>query len=176
MTGDRLTAGPFFCEVDGRPFDLAWLGCREMGYGQRSELPLLPFRLRLPQAALPGLIDEPCSQFVQTCREDDALFGESDVPALMQAGYPDAGAMLRQHRPLLAQLLVDYLYRDLLEAIARRSGARLYRPRRAGDPRGADGRPYFTINALQSVSFDGGEVVLEGQGYFGLYIIWLKQR
>lgn len=173
---DRLHAGQIHCEVDGRPFDLACLGCREMGYGRRSELPVYRFCLRLPESELVALIDVPCNDFLQTCREDDALFGESDVPALMQAGYPDVRTMLHQHRPLLAELLRDHLYRDLLDAILARSGARTARPRRIGDPHGADGRPYFTINALQKVAFADGELVLEGEGYFGLYIIWLKNQ
>jgi len=68
--------------------------------------------------------------------------------------------MLEHHRPLLAQLLLDYLYRNLLDAIALRSGA--------------DGGAYFTVNTSQAVAFAGDDVVLEGQGYFGEYIIWLK--
>ena len=163
------------CEVDGQPFDPRWLGCRDMGYGQRSELPLRPFRLRLPSSILESLVGEACDEFVQTCREDDALLDECDLPALRDAGYPSLAAMLARHQPLLAELLVDYLYRDLLDAIALRCGAQLYRPRRSGDPRGADGRRYFTVNALRKVHFAEAEIVLEGQGYFGTWTIWLAQ-
>lgn len=164
------------CEVDGQPFDPRWLGCRDMGYGQRSELPLRPFRLRLPAGMLESLVGEACDAFVQTCREDDAVLDESDLPALRDAGYPSLATMLARHQPLLAELLVDHLYRDLLDAIAVRSGAELYRPRRGGDPRGADGRRHFTVNALRKVHVAEGEIVLEGQGYFGTWIIWLAER
>lgn len=168
------SAASMCCEVGGRPLDLVRLGCREMGYGHSSQLPLLPFCLRLPVSELAGLIGAPYDDFLQTCREDDALFAESDLPALRDAGYPGVQAMVEHHRPLLAQLLVDYLYRDLLDAIVLRSGATLARPRRSGDPRGADGRAFFTVNALQAAAFADDEVVLQGQGYFGVYIIWLK--
>ncbi|OBV38464.1 hypothetical protein [Janthinobacterium psychrotolerans] len=163
------------CEVAGRGLDLRYLGCRELGYGHHSALPLHPFVLRLPADMLDSLVGAECDAFVRTCRDDDALLGECDLPALREAGYPDLAAMLQRHRPLLAELLVDYLYRELLEEIARRCGAEPYRPRRSGDPRNADGRAYFTVNALQTVRYVDDEVLLEGQGYFGVYIIWLEQ-
>ncbi|WP_141213334.1 hypothetical protein [Janthinobacterium sp. PC23-8] len=158
------------CDVAGRRLDLRYLGCRELGYGHHSALPLHPFALRLPASMLDSLVGAECDAFVQTCRDDDALLGECDLPALRDAGYPNLAAMLRRHRPLLAELLVDYLYRELLEEIARRCGAEPYRPRR-----NADGRAYFTVNALQAVRYVDDEVLLEGQGYFGVYIIWLEQ-
>jgi len=164
------------CEVAGQPFDLRRFGCRDMGYGQRSALPLLPFRLSFPSSMLAGLVGEACDDFLQTCRQDDALLEESDLPALRDAGYPGIAAMLERHRPLLAELLLDYLYRDLLDAVAARCGARLYRPRRSGDPLDADGRRHFTVNALEKVQFADGEIVLEGQGYFGAWIIWLHEQ
>ena len=170
-----MTDSTISCEVDGQPFDLRRFGCRDMGYGQRSALPLLPFRLCLPASMLAGLIGEAYDDFLQTCREDDALLDESDLPALRDAGYPGLAAMLARHQPLLAELLVDYLYRDLLDAIAAHSGAQAYRPRRSGDPRNADARRHFTVNALKKAQFASDEIVLEGQGYFGTWIIWLHQ-
>ena len=161
------------CEVGGQPHPLAFLGCREFNYGQHSALPLQPFRLSVPEAALAGLLDEPCNSFIQTCREDDLQYEESDLPELKEAGYPDIAAMLAGHRPLLADMLLDFMIGDLLAAIGRASGYRSPRARHWGDVEAADGRAYFTINEVQKVTFADGHALFEGQGYYGVYVIWL---
>lgn len=76
------------CDVAGRPHALAFLGCRDLNYGQRCALPLHPFRLRVPEGALAPLLDAPFNSFIQTCREDDLQYEESDLPELKDAGYP----------------------------------------------------------------------------------------
>ena len=58
----------------------------------------------------------------------------------------------QHHGPLLAEMLVDFMIGDLLAVI---------------------GRAYFTINAVQKVSFADGQAIFEGQGYYGVYVIWL---
>lgn len=161
------------CDVDGRPHALAFLGCRELNYGQRSALPLHPFRLRVPEAALAPLLDAPFNSFVQTCREDDADYAESDLPALRDAGYPDITAMLAGQRPLLAEMLYDFMIADLMAAIGRASGYRSPDARYWGDVETADRRAYFTINHVHTVSFADGHAVFEGEGYYGAYVIWL---
>lgn len=161
------------CEVGAQLHPLAFLGCRELNYGQHSALPLQPFRLSVPEAALAGLLDEPFNSFIQTCREDDQQYEESDLPELKQAGYPDITAMLAGHRPLLADMLLDFMIGDLLAAIGRASGYRPPRARHWGDVEAADGRAYFTINEVQKVTFADGQAVFEGQGYYGEYVIWL---
>nr|WP_314607533.1 hypothetical protein [uncultured Janthinobacterium sp.] len=161
------------CEVDGQLHPLAYLGCRGLNYGQHSVLPLHPFRLSVPEAALAPLLDEPFNSFIQTCREDDLQDEESDLPELMQAGYPDITAMLAGHRPLLAEMLYDFMIGDLLAAIGRASGYRPPRARYWGDVEAADNRAYFTINEVQTVSFADGYAIFEGQGYYGVYVIWL---
>ena len=161
------------CEVGGQLHPLAFLGCREFNYGQRSVLPLQPFRLCVPEAALAGLLDEAFNSFIQTCRADDLQYEESDLPELKEAGYPDITAMLAGHRPLLADMLLDFMIGDLLAAIGRASGYRPPRARHWGDVEAADGRAYFTINEVQKVTFADGQAVFEGQGYYGEYVIWL---
>ncbi|WP_215409788.1 hypothetical protein [Janthinobacterium sp. JC611] len=161
------------CEVAGRPHPLAFLGCRELNYGQRSVLPLQPFRLSVPETALAGLLDAPFDSFIQTCREDDLQYEQSDLPALRDAGYPGITAMLAAHRPLLAEMLLDFMIGDLLAAIGRVSGYRAPDARYWGDVETADRRAYFTINEVQAVSFADGHAIFEGQGYYGVYVIWL---
>ena len=161
------------CEVGGQLHPLAFLGCRELNYGQRSALPLQPFRLSVPEAALAGLLDEPFNSFIQTCRADDLQYEESDLPELKEAGYPDITAMLAGHRPLLADMLLDFMIGDLLAAIGRASGYQPPRARHWGDMEAADGRAYFTINEVQKVTFADGQALFEGQGYYGEYVIWL---
>ncbi|WP_454775527.1 hypothetical protein [Janthinobacterium tructae] len=161
------------CEVGDQLHPLAFLGCRELNYGQHSALPLQPFRLSVPEAALAGLLDEPFNSFIQTCREDDLQYEESDLPELKEAGYPDITAMLAGHRPLLADMLLDFMIGDLLAAIGRASGYRPPRARHWGDMEAADGRAYFTINEVQKVTFADGQALFEGQGYYGVYVIWL---
>ena len=163
------------CEVAGQPHPLALLDCRELNYGQHSVLPLHPFRLSVPEAALAGLLDEPFNSFVQDCREDDLQYEESDLPELMQAGYPDITAMLAGHRPLLAGMLLDFMIGDLLAAIGRASGYRAPDARYRGDVETADRRAYFTVNQVHSVAFADGHAVFEGEGYYGVYVIWLTQ-
>ena len=161
------------CEVAGQLHPLACLGCRELNYGQRSELPLHPFRLSVPEAALAGLLDEPFNSFIQTCREDDLQYEESDLPELKEVGYPDITAMLAGHRPLLADMLHDFMIGDLLSAIGRASGYCPPRARYWGDVEAADGRAYFTINQVETIHFADGQAIFEGQGYYGAYVIWL---
>ncbi|PIF12577.1 hypothetical protein [Janthinobacterium sp. 13] len=161
------------CEVGGRRHPLAFLGCRGLNYGQHSALPLHPFRLSVPETALAGLLDEPFNSFLQTCREDDLQYEESDLPELMHAGYPDITAMLVGHRPLLAGMLLDFMIGDVMDAIGRASGYRPLHARYWGDVEAADGRAYFTVNQVQTVSFADGQVIFEGQGYYGVYVIWL---
>jgi hypothetical protein len=161
------------CEVAGQPHPLALLDCRELNYGQHSVLPLHPFRLSVPEAALAGLLDEPFNSFVQDCREDDLQYEESDLPELMQAGYPDITAMLASHRPLLAEMIDDFMIGDLMWAIGRASGYCRPRARCLGDVEAADGRAYFTVNQVENIHFADGQVILEGQGYYGAYVIWL---
>ena len=161
------------CEVGDQLHPLALLGCREFNYGQHSVLPLQPFRLSVPEAALAGLLDEAFNSFIQTCREDDLQYEESDLPELKEVGYPDITAMLAGHRPLLADMLLDFMIGDLLAAIGRASGYRPPRARYWGDVEAADGRAYFTINEVQKVTFADGQAVFEGQGYYGEYVIWL---
>ena len=161
------------CDVGGQPLPLALLCCRELNYGQRCELELRPFRLCVPEAALAPLLDDPFNSFVHTCREDDAQYAESDLPALRQAGYPDITAMLAGHRPLLAEMLLDFMIGDLAQAIARASGSRPPKARHWGDVAAADARRYFTINEVQKVTFSDGQALFEGQGYYGEYVIWL---
>ena len=161
------------CDVDGRPHAPAFLDCRELNYGQHSVLPLHPFRLSVPEAALAGLLDEPFNRFVQDCREDDLQYEESDLPELMQAGYPDITAMLAEHRPLLADMMYDFMIGDLMWAIGRASGYCRPRARYRGDVEASDGRAYFTVNKVEKIHFADGQVILEGQGYYGVYVIWL---
>ncbi|MGK5029665.1 hypothetical protein [Janthinobacterium sp. MDT1-19] len=161
------------CEVGRQLHPLAFLGCRELNYGQRSALPLHPFRLSVPETALAGLLDASFNSFLQTCREDDLQYEESDLPELKEACYPDITAMLAGHRPLLAGMLVDFMIGDLLAAIGRASGYRPPRARHWGDVEAADDRAYFTVNEVQQVSFDYGQVLFDGQGYYGVYVIWL---
>lgn len=163
------------CDVAGQPHALAFLGCRDLNYGQRCALPLHPFRLRVPEAALAPLLDDPFDSFVQTCREDDAEYAESDLPALRDAGYPDITAMLAAHRPLLGEMLLDFMIGDLLAGIGRASGYRAPDARYRGDVETADRRAYFTVNQVHSVSFADGHAVFEGEGYYGVYVIWLTQ-
>lgn len=161
------------CEVAGQPHPLAFLGCRGLNYGQHSELPLHPFRLSVPETALAGLLDEPFNSFIQTCREDDLQYEESDLPELKEAGYPDIAAMLAGHRQLLAEMLYDFMISDLMDAIGRASGYRSQVPRYWGDVEAADNRAYFIVNEVETVSFADGQVIFEGQGYYGTYVIWL---
>ena len=161
------------CEIGGQPHPLAFLDCRELNYGQHSVLPLRPFRLSVPEAALAGLLDEPFNSFVQDCREDDLQYEESDLPELMQAGYPDITTMLAGHRPLLAEMMNDFMIGDLIWAIGRASGYCRPRARCLGDVEAADGRAYFTVNKVEKIHFADGQVILEGQGYYGAYVIWL---
>ncbi|MGK5071447.1 hypothetical protein [Janthinobacterium sp. ZB1P44] len=161
------------CEVGDQLHPLAFLGCRELNYGQHSVLPLHPFRLSVPEAVLAPLLDEPFNSFIQTCREDDVQYEESDLPELMHAGYPDITAMLAGHRPLLAEMLHDFMIGDLMGAIGRASGYCPPRARYWGDVEAADGRAYFTVNEVQKISFADGQVILEGQGYYGVYVVWL---
>ncbi|APA67876.1 hypothetical protein [Janthinobacterium sp. 1_2014MBL_MicDiv] len=161
------------CDVNGRPHPLAFLDCRELNYGQHSVLPLHPFRLSVPETALAGLLDGPFNSFIQTCREDDLRYEESDLPQLMQAGYPDITAMLAGHRPLLAEMLDDFMIGDLMGAIGRASGYCRPRARYWGDVEAADGRAYFTVNQVEKIHFADGQVLFEGQGYYGVYLIWL---
>lgn len=161
------------CDVGGQPLPLALLCCRELNYGQRCELPLRPFRLCVPEAALAPLLNEPFNSFVQTCREDGAQYAESDLPALKLAGYPDITAMLAGQRPLLAEMLLDFMIGDLAQAIARASGSRPPKARHWGDVAAADARRYFTINLVHGVHFADGLAIFEGEGYFGVYVIWL---
>lgn len=163
------------CEVGDQPHPLALLDCRELNYGQHSALPLHPFRLSVPEAALAGLLDEPFNSFVQDCREDDLQYEESDLPELMHAGYPDITAMLAGNRPLLAEMIDDFMVGDLMRAIGRASGYCRPRARCLGDVEAADGRAYFTVNKVEKIYFADGQVILEGQGYYGTYIIWLTQ-
>ena len=161
------------CEVDGQLHPMAYLGCRGLNYGQHSVLPLHPFRLSVPETALAGLLDEQFNSFVQTCREDDLYDEQSDLPALQQAGYPDITAMLAGHRPLLAEMLYDFMIIELMDAIGYASGYRSPDARYRGDMAAADRRAYFTINKVQKIYFSDGYVVFEGEGYYGLYVIWL---
>ena len=161
------------CEVAGQPHPLAFLGCRGLNYGQHSVLPLHPFRLSVPEAALAPLLDEPFNSFIRTCREDDLQDEESDLPALKEAGYPDITAMLAGHRQLLAEMLYDFMISDLMDAIGRASGYRSQVPRYWGDVEAADGRAYFTINQVETIHFADGQAIFEGQGYYGAYVIWL---
>jgi hypothetical protein len=161
------------CEVNGQLHPLAYLGCRELNYGQHSVLPLHPFRLSVPETALAGLLDEPFNSFVQDCREDDLQYEESDLPALRDAGYPDITGLLAGDRPLLAEMIVDFMIGDLMSAIGRASGCRPPCARYWGDIEAADGRGYFTVNEVQTVIFADGQAILEGQGYYGVYVIWL---
>ena len=161
------------CEVAGQPHPLSFLGCRGLNYGQQSVLPLHPFRLSVPEAALADLLDEPFNSFIQTCREDDLQDEESDLPALKEAGYPDITAMLAGHRQLLAEMLYDFMISDLMDAIGRASGYRSQVPRYWGDVEAADNRAYFIVNEVETVSFADGQVIFEGQGYYGVYVIWL---
>ena len=163
------------CDVAGRPHALAFLGCRDLNYGQRCVLSLHPFRLRVPEGALAGLLDAPFNSFIQTCREDDLQYEESDLPELKDAGYPGITAMLAAHRPLLSDMLLDFMIGDLLAAIGRASGYRAPDARYWGDVETADRRAYFTINQVHTVSFADGHAVFEGEGYYGVYVIWLTQ-
>ncbi|MGK5014598.1 hypothetical protein [Janthinobacterium sp. HLS12-2] len=161
------------CEVNGQLHPLAYLGCRELNYGQHSVLPLHPFRLSVPETALAGLLDEPFNSFVQDCREDDLQYEESDLPALRDAGYPDITGMLAGHRTLLAEMIDDFMIGDLMWAIGRASGYCRPRARYRGDVEASDGRAYFTVNKVEKIHFADGQVILEGQGYYGVYVIWL---
>ena len=161
------------CEVNGQLHPLAYLGCRELNYGQHSVLPLHPFRLSVPEAALAGLLDEPFNSFVQDCRKDDLQYEESDLPALRDAGYPDITGMLAGRRPLLAEMIDDFMIGDLMWAIGRASGYCRPRAPYRGDVEASDGRAYFTVNKVEKIHFADGQVILEGQGYYGVYVIWL---
>ncbi|WP_219114115.1 hypothetical protein [Janthinobacterium sp. UMAB-56] len=161
------------CEVAAQFHPLACLDCRELNYGQHSVLPLHPFRLSVPEKALAGLLDEPFNSFVEDCRVDDLQYEESDLPALRDAGYPDITRMLAGHRPLLAEMMADFMIGDLMSAIGRASGYCRPRARYCGDVEAADGRAYFTINEVQKIHFSDGQAIFEGQGYYGVYVIWL---
>ncbi|GLQ92778.1 hypothetical protein [Dyella acidisoli] len=139
------------CDVDNEQFDPGHLIYRDQGYGADPERPLSQFSLVVTDDELLSTFLEPFSVFMSQCKEDDESFSESDIPELKTLGYPSLEGMLSSHRRLLAGLLKDFLYFQLLDALIGKNPRSGWR---------------FAINEIAEVSDEEMGYLLQGKGYF----------
>jgi hypothetical protein len=139
------------CDVDNERFDPGHLIYRDQGYGVDPNRPLSQFSLMVTDDELLGVFAEPFRAFMSQCKQDDEAFPESDIPGLRSLGYPDLEDMLSSHRRFLADLLRDFLYFQILEALIGSNSRSEWR---------------FAINEITEVSDEKEGYSLRGKGYF----------
>jgi hypothetical protein len=138
------------CIVDGSSFEAAQVIYRDQGYGSDPSVPLLKYVLTFDDDELLRTFGRSFQEFVAQCKQDDQSSSDSDVPELKELGYPTLSQMLAAHREMLARLLKDYLYFQLLDVLL------------SGNQRSAW---RFAINEIIEVLDEGGGYALCGLGY-----------
>lgn len=139
------------CTVGNAPLDPLELIYRDLGHGTDPGKPLSEYTLSVEDEVLVKVFSKPFDAFVSTCREDDKVTAESDIPELMHLGYPSLAEMLGRHRASLAGLIKDYLYFQLLDALLGSNQRSAWR---------------FSINEIAEVSDEGAGYLLRGRGYY----------
>lgn len=138
------------CIVDGSSFDAAQIIYRDQGYGSAPGVPLLKYALSFDDEELLRSFGRSFEEFVAQCKLDDQSSSYSDVPELKELGYPSLSQMLAAHREVLAGLLKDYLYFQLLDALLSGNQRSTWR---------------FAINEITEVLDECGGYELCGHGY-----------
>lgn len=132
-------------------FDITHVIYRDQGYGSNPGILLSRYTLTVEDEELLQMFSRPFEEFVAQCRQDDSTSVDSDVPQLKTLDYPSLPQMLVAHRATLANLLKDYLYFQLLEALLAGNQRPTWR---------------FAVNEIATVSDEGRGFVLSGDGYF----------
>lgn len=138
------------CHVNNAQFDVRHLTYRDQGYGTNPGRPLSPYSLLVTDDELLSAFSAPFRSFIAQCKEDDEVFPESEIPELKLLSYPPLEVLVSSHRQLLAGLLKDFLYFQILDALLGKNSR-------------ADWS--FAINEIGEVSAEADGYLLQGMGY-----------
>lgn len=138
------------CLVDGLPIAIERITYRDLGYGTDPGREVFPFKIVVTKDELIDVFGESFDEFVSECVEDDKILDEPDIPKLKEIGYPSLDIMMSLHSEMLAKLIPQYLYFNVLDCLLKESVGKDW---------------WFAINKLVSVGVDGDIWRFEGVGY-----------
>lgn len=138
------------CYVETLNLDHKCLIYRDQGFGTNPGKPLRPFSLEITNDELINLFTDAFAAFVTQCKKDDKDFGEIDIPELHQLNYPSLQDMVSNHQSVLAHILKEFLYFQLLDSITKNNPREYWR---------------FAINEITDVRWDKQNFFIDGKGY-----------
>ena len=136
--------------VDNKPFEVARLGCRELGSGQpipESERFRVEFVLTTEE--MRELMARRFDTFVEECRRDDEMYGGTEVEDIAWSNYASYDELFDLDQTVLGNVIRQFLVSELLEAI---TGKNL--------PEAME----IMVNRIEGVVFSGSEVRVAGEG------------
>ena len=139
------------CHVNGTEINFGELIYADLGYGDAHGKTLQPYILTMSAQEFLRIFTAPFDDFVSSCREVDARFSDIDIPELQDMDYPTLELIFSPNASLLARLLKDYLYFDLLAALTEQNKRSDWT---------------FAINQIDHVEINQAGVQLIGAGYF----------
>lgn len=137
--------------VDGLEFPNGSIIYNDQGFGCDPELPVQKFSVNIPMGYFLENFSNKFNEFIGECeQDDDNIEQKSDIPEVKELGYPLLKEAVEECPKLVSDLICDYLYFDLLEAIYGRNKRECWK---------------FAINSLSSAVVHGQVVELVGSGY-----------
>ncbi|OLF56436.1 hypothetical protein [Pseudomonas chlororaphis] len=93
------------------------VGYRSLGFGEDTGLETSPYELTISFSELPEAFIKSSDSFIEQCKTDDIQQGFADIDELEKLNYPPFKNLIKSNPKLVAALIKDYLYFDLLDSL-----------------------------------------------------------
>lgn len=139
------------CIVAGKFFDVRQVIYRDQGYGINPNKPVFNIEIFISIQEFLDLFSNIFNNFINQCIQDDTSASEADIPELQRLGYPSLAEIFSSHPTILADLIKDYLYFDILHSLLSKNNRSDW---------------LFAVNEIKSVHLTDSRCVLRGLGYY----------
>lgn len=136
--------------IDNQQIDTALATYRELGFGENLNIKKSNYKLELPTTEIPEKFYDAANCFIDQCKEDDSHLQTSETPELSFLGYPRAQTLTTESPEILASIIEDYLYFDVLDSLLANKN---------NDSK-------FVINSISSVEINNNKLTIIGEGFF----------
>lgn len=139
------------CIVAGNFFDVRQVIYRDQGYGTNPNKPVFNIEIFISIQEFLDLFSNTFNNFINQCIQDDTSAPEADIPELQRLGYPNLTEIFSSHPTILADLIKDYLYFEILHSLLSKNNRSDW---------------LFAVNEIKSVHLTDSRCVLRGLGYY----------
>lgn len=136
--------------IENQQIDTALATYRELGFGEKLKIKKSTYKLELPTAEIPEKFYDAANCFISQCKEDDSHLQAPETPELSLLGYPSAQMLTTENPEVLASIIEDYLYFDVLDSLLANK----------------NNHSKFVINSISSVKINNNKLTIIGEGFF----------